>query len=233
MIQTEKITAQDVTSPRSTRATNDRTFARWAWEGLVWLPERGMGFYPVEEQPYDAAYFEKYQGYAATEMGRAITEARAAMVERHAGPHATVVDVGIGCGAFLQAMYVRGHQVMGFDVNPAGVDWLHSVDMFLDPRAYGADALTFWDAIEHLPDAAAFVASAREWVFCTLPIVPGAGPPPLDWTHFRRDEHCWYWTRAGFIRWMAEQGFTCVEHNTAESLLGRADSESFAFRRVR
>jgi hypothetical protein len=206
----------------------DPTFHEWAARGLTWLPERGMGFYPVAEQPYDAAYFEKYAGYAETDMGRAITAARVALVDRHA-PDAIVVDIGIGCGAFVAARAAT----FGFDINPAGVAWLEARGRFWDPALHAADALTFWDALEHIPHAAALLGRAREWVFCTLPIVPGDGPPPPDWRHFRRDEHCWYWTRAGFLRWMEEQGFACVEHNTAESLLGRADSESFAFRRVR
>jgi hypothetical protein len=205
----------------------DATFHEWATAGLVWLPERGMGFYPVAEQPYDAAYFEKYQRYAATPMGYAITAARANLVMRHALPR-QLVDVGIGCGDFVLAM---GDGAFGFDVNPAGVSWLEERGRFRDPREHPVDILTFWDAIEHLPDAAAFVAAAREWVFCSLPIVPGDGPPPLDWKHFRRDEHCWYWTRAGLIRWMSEQGFECVEVNAMETLLGREDIESFAFRR--
>jgi hypothetical protein len=206
----------------------DATFHEWATAGLVWLPERGMGFYPVAEQPYDAAYFEKYERYAATEMGRAITAARVALVHRHA-PAATVVDIGIGSGDFIAA---RGEWTYGYDINPAGVAWLQSRDLYAHAPTT-AEALTFWDSLEHLPDAAAFVASARRWVFCSLPIVPGDGPPRMDWKHFRPTEHCWYWTYRGLIKWMEEQGFACVEHNTMETLLGREDIGTFAFKRVR
>lgn len=204
----------------------DATFHEWASGALVWLPELGMGFYPVQEQPYDAAYFAKYERYAASEMGRAITAARVALVDRHASD-AIVVDIGIGCGAFVASRPAS----FGFDINLAGVEWLRERGRFWDPAERAVDALTFWDSLEHIPNAAAVLGRAREWVFCSLPIVPGDGPPRADWKHFRRDEHCWYWTRAGLIRWMDAQGFACVEVNAAETLLGREDIESFAFRR--
>lgn len=206
----------------------DPLFEAWADQGLVWLPERGMGRLHVHEAPYDEDYFQKYERYAATEMGREITAARVALVERHVGGHAQVVDVGIGCGDFVEAYTGRAR---GYDVNPVGVQWLKRRGLFRDPREGGADALTFWDALEHIPDPRPFLAAARRWVFCSIPIVPGDGPPALDWKHLRRDEHVWYFTRRGLIGWMREQGFRCVECCAAEILLGRDDIETFAFHR--
>ena len=56
-----------VTRPR------DAVFALAALRELVWLPERGMGYYPVSGlPPYDAAYFDKYVEYAATTMGHRV-----------------------------------------------------------------------------------------------------------------------------------------------------------------
>lgn len=198
--------------------------ARWANEGLVWLPERGIGWLNVTEAPYDGAYFEKYRRYAETPMGRAITQARVDLVRRY-GP-ARVCDVGIGCGAFVEAMGCQG-----FDINPAGVKWLRDRWSWCDPREATVDALTFWDCLEHIPDPEPMLANARRYVFLSLPIVPGHGPPPLDWKHLRRDEHCWYFTRDGLIGWMREQGFECREHSTMESLLGRDDVHTFVFER--
>lgn len=214
------------------RVVNPVEAMRWACETFVWAPELGMGYYPVKEQPYDAAYFDKYVGYAESDQGRAITAARVDLVARHASV-ASLIDVGIGSGDFVEkGATTLLATVYGFDVNPAGVAWLQARRRYADPRAYPADALTFWDALEHIPDAADLLRNAAEWVFCSLPIVPGEGPPRMDWKHLRKDEHCWYWTRAGFIRWMGQQGFECVECNAMETLLGREDIESFAFRRV-
>jgi hypothetical protein len=211
----------------------DPTFAAAAEAGLVWLPERGMGWLHVDEAPYDAAYFEKYRGYAVTDMGAAITAARIELVRRYCGPCAALVDVGIGSGDFLEALVMDGFtRAGGYDVNPAGIEWLRRRGWYVDPYERPVDALTLWDALEHIPEAARLLAGVRQWVFVSLPIVPGDGPPPADWKHLRRDEHCWYWTRRGLLWWMGEQGFECIEHGTPESLLGREDIETFVFRRM-
>lgn len=195
---------------------------------LTWLPDLGMGHLEVREAPYDSAYFEKYQTYAATPMGRAITQARVDLVGRHA-PKIVVVDVGIGCGDFV----AQRPRTFGYDVNPAGIAWLVRRGLWWDPYESSARALTCWDSLEHVEDPVRLVAAAQEWLFCSLPIVPGAGPPASDWRHLRPDEHRWYWTHAGFLAWTASQGFECAEHNTMETSLGRLDIGTYALRRVR
>src|SRR5690606_13777463 len=127
--------------------------------------------------------------YAATAMGVAITEARVALVDRHAGASSVpLIDVGVGSGDFLEAMQAGGFlEAYGFDVNPRGVDWLRAHGRLRDPYADYCEVATFWDAIEHIPDAARILANVRRWVFCSLPIVPGDGPPRHDWRHFRPD----------------------------------------------
>lgn len=207
----------------------NKVFARWREADLVWLPERGVGYLPVQDAPYDEAYFEKYEIYAKSPMGRAITDARVELTLKHQR-YGVLVDVGIGCGAFVAA---RSHWVAtkGFDVNPAGVRWLQQKKAWCDPTQEEVDAISFWDCLEHIPSPEAMLSNVRNFVFVSLPIVPGNGPPPLDWKHLRRDEHCWYFTRRGLIEWMGEHGFECIEHGTPESLLGREDIDTFVFRR--
>ncbi len=200
-------------------------FREWCGTELVWIPSRGIGWLTVTEAPYDAAYFQRYEEYAGTPMGAALTDARGALVRRWA-PNARICDVGIGCGAFVAEM-----GCVGFDVNPAGVTWLKNRRAWYDPWKQPVDALTFWDVLEHIPNPAPLLSNAREWVFCSIPIVPGDGPPTKDWKHIRPTEHCLYFTRNGLIGFMREHGFECVEHNTEESLIGREDIHSFAFRR--
>lgn len=212
------------------RRTQGDIFCGWAAQGLVWLPERGMGYYPVRpDGVYDEQYFAKYMLYAETPRGRHLNEIRTSLVARHAGREAALIDVGIGCGAFIEE---RGPGAWGFDVNPAGVAWLEDRGLFRDPRQDPAPILTFWDSLEHIPEPGPFLAGAQEWAFVSLPIFRDADHV-LRSRHFRRDEHCWYWTRGGFIAWMGEHGFSCVEHGTPESLAGREDIHTFVFRRER
>lgn len=210
----------------------DRTFAEWSSSGLVWLPERGIGYLPVTADPYDDEYFRKYEGYAATEMGRQITRARLGFVRRHIEESDRLIDVGIGSGDFLAAAHTEGIQAFGFDVSRHGLSWLREHGLFRDPMRAPVEVLTFWDSLEHIPGAADVLSRARSWVFASLPIVPGDGPPPLDWKHLRRDEHCWYWTRAGLIAWMDRQGLELVEESDLEVTAGRVDIGTFAFRRA-
>lgn len=207
----------------------DVVFDGVARDQLVWLPELGMGRLKVVDAPYDAEYFEKYERYAATEMGRAITRARVGLVDAYT--RGTVVDIGIGCGSFIEG---RGRlNTWGFDINPEGVRWLKDSACYLDPYAEDVQSVSLWDTLEHIPDPGALLRRVREFVFVSLPIVPGDGPPPLDWKHLRRDEHCWYWTRAGFRRWMDAHGFTEIECSPMEQALGRSDILTFVFRRRR
>ncbi|WP_249278403.1 methyltransferase domain-containing protein [Bordetella genomosp. 7] len=204
----------------------DKAFSEQASIGLVWLPEYGMGYYPVkpEDMPYDAEYFAKYRENADTGIGRALTQARMDLVARHYTGF--LLDVGIGCGQFVEAR----PQTFGYDVNPAGVAWLRDRGWYQDLYAGTCAALSFWDSLEHIQDPGAAVRQAREWVFVSLPIFDGADHC-LRSKHFRKNEHIWYWTHDGIIRWMAAQGFECVESNTVETEIGREGIGSYAFRR--
>lgn len=194
--------------------------------GLVWLPALGMGYYPVpQHRPYDIHYFSRYQQMADTPMGRDLTKTRVQLVARHYnGP---VVDVGIGVGQFVEAR----PNTRGYDVNPAGIDWLKTRGLWADLYSDSYPALSFWDSLEHIdrPDLA--VAKAEKWVFLSVPIFAD-GDTILASRHFRKDEHLWYWTHDGLLRWFAEQGFDLAEHNTRESELGRDGIGSYAFCRI-
>jgi len=206
----------------------DPVLERWAPDTLVWLPEHGVGYYPVQATPadvYDDVYWAKYERYAETEMGCALTRVRHDLVARFTDA-CWVCDVGIGSGQFVERAGCTG-----YDVAPRAVRWLKDRRAWRDPREQPVETATFWDSLEHIPDVHRILANVRRWVFVTLPIVPGEGPPRPDWRHYRPDEHWLYFTRAGLIRWMGAHGFECVEHGTPESLLGRLDIETFVFRR--
>lgn len=203
---------------------------------LVWWPEHGMGYYPVDQSAgvYDLSYWQKYTEYDASPMGKQLTRARVDLVSRFWDGF--VIDVGIGAGAFVEAWGVHtGGLVYGWDVNPTAIEWLVARNQLACPTEATSEsvhfALSFWDCLEHIPEPDAMLSKAR-MVFVSLPIFDGP-EHVLRSKHFRRDEHCWYWTRSGLIRWMAARGFECVECSAIETLIGREDIESFAFARPR
>jgi len=195
---------------------------------LVWIEEHQVGYFQVNAPVYDQAYFDRYAAQADSPIGTALNEARCAIVSRHWG--GGVLDVGIGCGAFLMARAAEGIQTdKGYDINPAGIDWLQNLEIY-KPLHQGVAAATFWDSLEHMerPDLA--LAHVKTVAFVSLPIFRDAHHARYS-KHFRPDEHYWYWTRAGFI-WFADRcGFEVIEHNTMESLAGREDIETFVLSR--
>jgi len=195
---------------------------------LTWWPEIGIGHYPVEvgTEPYDQEYFDRFDRDAHTPIGRALMMARVDFVDQHY-PHA-VVDVGIGCGAFIE--YRAKRSTYGYDVNPAGIRWLQERRLYFDPYASHVPAITLWDVLEHIPDYRPLLANVKKWVFVSLPIFRNA-EHVLRSKHFRREEHCWHFTQPGLVYAMKQCGFELVSESNVETELGREDIGTFAFRR--
>ncbi|MDG0556620.1 methyltransferase domain-containing protein [Klebsiella quasipneumoniae] len=191
---------------------------------LSFFPELGFGYFPVpKNRPYDERYFEKYKAMADTEMGRQLTDFRVNFVRKH--HQGDVCDVGIGCGQFVEA-----YNCSGFDVNQAGIDWLKAEGRYLDFYKHGCDALTFWDVLEHIDEPDKAIACANKWVFVSIPVFDSA-EHILRSRHFRKDEHIFYFTNDGLIRWFGENGFVLVESVNTESEIGRDGITTYAFRR--
>jgi hypothetical protein len=201
---------------------------------FVWFPERGYGFFPVEANPYDADYWENYRRQDRTDIGDALNSARLSLVHRHLPANRTLCDIGIGGGRFVEdcAAMLGGGLVAGFDVNPNGIAWLESKRMFADPYQAQFDALTFWDSLEHIIDPSEVLSAASDYVFVSLPIFTGPDHV-LKSKHFKKDEHAWYFTEDGFLKFMREHGFKELEINTMEQDAGREDITTFAFKRVK
>lgn len=151
------------------------------------------------------------------------------LVQRHHG--GGVLDVGIGSGAFLEERIRTGIETdHGFDVNPAGLAWLRARGMFGDLYARTWPAVTFWDVLEHIrrPDLA--LGQVERIAFVALPIFRDAAHV-LASKHYRRDEHFWYFTRDGFVRFALANGFQVVDILATETAIGREDVETFVLER--
>lgn len=201
-------------------------FQRLASNRLTWLPDLGVGFYDVRDPdaPYDARYFAKYMGYRNTPLGRNLTQARVDLVSRYWDGE--LVDVGIGCGAFIDAR----PNTLGYDINPVGVHWLKEQGLYRDPYRAPVEAVSLWDVLEHIPDFDRLLASVRSRVFVCMPVYSGPCEV-LASKHFRPDEHFWYFTTFGFLGVMRSLGWELLEQNSEESRLGREGIASFAFMR--
>lgn len=190
---------------------------------LVWLPELGMGYFPVQDQPYDDAYWERYRAMDRTPCGEMLTSMRQRWVRQFwAG---RVCDVGIGGGRFVEE---GDHD--GFDVNPRALQWLHERGRLVDPNRAVVGAATFWDSLEHIHHPGLLLDNVQHWAFVSLPIFSGPGHIRRS-KHFRKDEHCLYFTRDGFVAFMDRHGFALAGESNMEQSAGREDIQTFAFHR--
>lgn len=210
----------------------DRQTAELMRENLVWFPAKGYGYYPVAAgiEPYDDGYFEEYQRRAATAVGKGINGFRADLVEKYW--RGRVLDIGIGCGTFIEERASRGVGTDGYDVNPRGIAWLHDRGLWRDwETAESIEAVTLWDVLEHLPRPHELFDKVTEFAFVSIPIFEGPDHV-LKSRHMKPLEHFWYWTRDGFTRWAAGYGFAVVEETWMESCkFGRDSVATFVLKR--
>lgn len=204
----------------------DTTLDKWLENELFWVPRKGIGFYPVkpEEEHYDQEYFDIYINYAESPIAEDLNNARVNLIKKYID-HG-VLDVGIGCGTFIESC----EGSIGTDVNTVGIKWLEDRDILWN--GVPVKAATFWDSLEHLPNPDEMLNKVREWAFVSLPIFKDVNHI-LRSKHFKPTEHRWYFTEEGFINWMYDKGFECVEMNRMEEELGREDIGTYVFKRVK
>lgn len=190
---------------------------------LIWYPEYGYGRHTAPPMDYTQDYWASYQDRDASDMGKALTCERIAMVERHYSGE--LIDIGIGGGIFVDFMDCKG-----YDVNPKAVEWLESNNAYADPYQ-GCEAITCWDSLEHIAEPEKLVESVAQWVFVSMPIYDSV-EHCLESPHYKPGEHLWYWTHQGLIDWFGTLGFELIEENDIESQLGRREIYSYAFKRV-
>jgi hypothetical protein len=193
---------------------------------LIWWPELEMGYHPADPIDYNGDYWKKYLEYDKSPMGLDLTKARKTFVSSYTNG-SDMVDIGIGGGLFVREM-----NCYGYDVNHHANQWLMSVHKFKDPYDDPVNAITCWDAIEHIPDPVTLLNNVKEWVFASIPVF-GSAETVTTSKHYKPGEHIWYWSHNGFIKFMERNGFMFVDYNVEESKLGREDIVSYAFKRYK
>lgn len=179
--------------------------------------------------PYDAAYFAKYVGYEGQEIARRINAGRVALVNEYVGERAVVLDVGIGSGEFIKSR----PETFGHDVNPVAVEWLKERKLYSWGMLHAYNAYTFWDVLEHVPEPETYFnkMAGGSYLFICLPIFDDLSRI-RESKHYRPNEHYYYWTKRGFVQWMALYGFELLTIRDFETMAGRENILSFAFRRI-
>ncbi|WP_395406302.1 class I SAM-dependent methyltransferase [Pseudoduganella sp. UC29_106] len=181
--------------------------------------------------PYDDVYFDKYAAYEDTPIANALNRGRCSLLARHAAEGATVLDIGAGCGTFVRAAAAWGFESRGFDVIPKTVNYLKSIKAYAsDPAMF--DVVTFWDSLEHIDNPGEVLEKIQPGsvVLVAIPIFDDLRKI-RESKHYRPGEHLYYFTEAGFIRWMGLRRFHLLEISGHETDAGRESIGAYAFYR--
>jgi hypothetical protein len=177
---------------------------------------------------YDNKYFENYVRLENTDISRKLNKGRTSITEKHCEK---ILDIGVGSGEFIKQSNIR---VYGYDINPVAIKWLREEGLYVDPYAKfpDVDGVTFWDAIEHIPNPNLLLEKFPSGclAFISIPIFTD-----LTWIkkskHYKPNEHFYYFTTQGMIKFMTDSGFVLVELSDYETRAGREDIFTFVFRK--
>jgi hypothetical protein len=191
---------------------------------LRWNIHKEYGYLEIIPRVYDEEYFVKYIRYADTLFGKVLLSERMAFVDRwHQGK---LLDVGIGSGQFMLAR----KDTFGYDINSSVVKLLKETGYYANINDTVFPAYSFFDSFEHIKDHSHLLNSMppKTKIFMSIPIFSDTSHV-LSSKHFRPDEHYWYFTTQGLIRYMCDYGFCCLDIDNFEIRVGREDIWSFVF----
>lgn len=199
---------------------------------LVWWPHKGYGRELPDEKTvvrYDDAYLGICKAREATEVGIKLIYLRSQLAYEHLGLK-EVVDIGVGAMGFIQHRASANMMTRGYDVNPHIVQGLKDSGLFVDVMNTQVDNVTCWDSLEHMLSPEAMLKNVRRKVLMSIPIFDNAEHVVRS-KHYKPGEHIWYFTEAGLLRWMRDQGFGLIERNRDEERYGREGIGTYVFAR--
>jgi len=180
---------------------------------------------------YDDAYLEKCSSYEGNAIAKKVNEGRCSLLLRYLRIADSVLDIGVGSGAFMRAASFCGFVMQGFDVMPEVVRNLRFRGRFCD-QPVGFDGVCMWDSLEHMEDPGHFLRlmSKGSTLFVSVPVFADLRKI-RESKHYRPGEHLYYWTAAGLIEWAHGYGFRHLETSNHECEAGRESIGAFVFRR--
>lgn len=208
-----------------------KTFLTSSGETLYWDDDIGVGTLKVipPEQVYDQKYWDRYLAMKDSDIGKKLTNARIELCKKYKVSQNNCVDIGIGNGDFVEKF-----GCFGSDINPFAVNWLKSIGKFVEvDEDYGWNWFTLWDVFEHLPyDFMQHIVDINSvGIIMSMPIYESF-EHCIKSKHLRPDEHAWYFTISGLIRFMENFGYKCLEVSSIETKIGREDIKSFVFKKL-
>ncbi len=175
-----------------------------------------------ENELYPDAYYRKMSGFSRALELLFLGERRAAVEGRKT--RGAVLDIGCGSGEFLRVMSDAGWTVSGVEPSHFGAgsapEGVHHGT--LESAAFPAasfDAITMWQVLEHIPDPAAALSSARVLLKddgFLLVSVPNISSLQARfgrdlWFSLDLPRHIWHFSPSTLLRLLEKSGFRVEE----------------------
>jgi hypothetical protein len=160
-----------------------------------------------------------YDVYNTTDK---MSELRYNLVEGCVGEFSSICDFGYGNGSFLKYCNEQGKITYGYDVSdypvPKGTQRIENIDY------YPVDVMTFFDSLEHLPqaDLLSFLKNKPVKHICIS--VPWfheslGGHWFRNWKHRRENEHFHHFDSNGLINLVIQAGYKVIHVGNHEDLI--------------
>lgn len=199
-----------------------------AFDELSWCKAEGIMYQTdmTQSVDYGIDYYKNYVTLEATEIANKLNACRTAITQKYCN---SILDIGIGSGEFIRSSSIK---VYGFDINPIAIKWLQDQELYLDPYVEmpNVEGLSFWDSLEHIPNPNALLSLIKDgqYAFISLPIFEDLEKIKQS-KHYKPNEHYYYFTKDGMIKYMTDSNFKLIEINDDESKAGRENILTFVF----
>jgi hypothetical protein len=195
---------------------------------------------------YEDDYLDNYTLLAQTLFSIRLCQWRRAYAETWGLEHdGKYLDYGCGHSPILENIYLGNWREelgewYGTDCNLLISSLRHMADRWVPPTEVilaDYEVVCFFDVIEHLrnyKDILHRIAIGNAIVI-TVPCWDNWSNTAdmVNWRHYKPGEHFIYGSAQGWIKEIERRGFKLIDHTTYESAMGRLDSHTMAFRKVK
>jgi hypothetical protein len=171
----------------------------------------------VEKISYNYEYSNKYNDYG--EKANYLSYLRLGVLLGAIGKNPdSILDIGYGNGAFLNAAKNTIKNCSGFDISGFPLPDDISIENSIYEKHF--DVICFFDSLEHFDDINIIDKLKCDYVFISVPWCHYLSDEWfLNWYHRRPNEHLWHFNDESLVNFFKENGFECVYKSNFEDTI--------------
>lgn len=171
---------------------------------------------------YNFAYSNKYNSYG--EKSNYLSYLRLGILLGNLGEiPSSILDVGFGNGAFLQAASNTIQNCYGFDISDYPIPPNSTrVNSLFDKHF---DVICFFDSLEHFDDIHIIDKLDCDYIFISVPWCHYFSEEWfMNWYHRRPNEHLWHFNDSALVQFFKEYGFEKIYLGNFEDTIRKNDT---------